>query len=47
MCNNRPTPYLVNINAYTKLDKFFKSIPKILNRITILTSIKGHDSVKN
>ena len=44
---NHPILHLVIINAYTKFIKIHKLIPKILSMNKILTSIKGHNSVKN
>ena len=51
MTGNNPNIDLVNINAHTKLVKFFQFVPKILsgNEIlnTILTSVKDHNSITN
>ena len=47
---NHPNLHLVNINAYIKFDRnpqIHKLIHKILSINKILTSIKGHNSVKN
>ena len=47
MCNNHPILHILNVSAYTKLDQLLSIHSQDIEQKHNLTSIEGHNSVKN